>query len=304
MPRPKSTSGPADNLPLAVGIILATALALSLGDAVIKMTSSRFVIWQIFVLRSLIVIPLLVAYLAVTAPAALRPPQGIGWIALRSLMLVAMWVLYYLSLPGLALSAAAAAYYTLPLFITLFSALIIGDRISGKGWAAVGIGFLGVVLVLRPATEDFNAYALLPLAAAILYAGAMILTRTRCRVHHPVVLSLALNLAFVGIGAVAAAGIGLLPAPARQGFLLAPWAAMGPAAWLSMGVLAAAILIGSLGAAIAYQKGPPAVVGSFDFAYVGFAVVWGLVFFAEVPDALSSLGIALIVGAGVLSLRS
>ena len=58
-----------------------------------------------------------------------------------------------------------------------------------------------------------------------------------------------------------------------------------------------------IGAAIAYQKGPPAVVGSFDFAYVGFAVLWGLVFFAEVPDARALLGIAMIVGAGVLSLR-
>ena len=48
---------------------------------------------------------------------------------------------------------------------------------------------------------------------------------------------------------------------------------MGQSEWVSMGLLAAAILIGSVGAAIAYQNGPPAMIGAFDFAYVGFAVI-------------------------------
>ena len=70
-----------------------------------------------------------------------------------------------------------------------------------------------------------------------------------------------------------------------------------------MALMASAILIGSVGTAIAYQNGPPAIIGVFDFAYVGFAVVWGLIFFAEVPDALTLAGIALIVVAGILSVR-
>ncbi|WP_244519090.1 DMT family transporter [Paracoccus alcaliphilus] len=292
-----------DNIPLAVGTIILTVLALSLGDALIKMTSGSFVIWQIFVIRSLIVIPVLLGVLASKAQGKFRLPDAIPWVALRSLMLVGMWVCYYLSLPELTLSAAAAAYYTLPIFISLFSALFIGDRISRAGWAAVFIGFSGVLLILRPEAGDFNAYAILPLISAMLYAGAMILTRTRCRQQDPIMLSLALNISFVIVGALAAAVIALLPETMRQGFLLAPWSDMGPSEWISMTLLATAILIGSIGAAIAYQNGPPAMVGTFDFAYVGFAVIWGLVFFAEVPDAISSLGMLLIVGAGILSLR-
>ncbi|WP_192363453.1 DMT family transporter [Mesorhizobium mediterraneum] len=293
----------ADNILLAVSVIILTVLALSLGDALIKMMSGSFVIWQIFVIRSLIVIPVLLLFLAVASPEKLRVPDALDWVILRSLMLVGMWVCYYLSLPNLTLSVAAAAYYTLPIFITLFSALFIGDRISRQGWIAVLAGFLGVLLILRPKAEDFNAYAILPLVSAMLYAGAMILTRTRCRNQHPIVLSLALNIGFVIVGALAAGFIMLLPDSVRQGFLLASWAAMGRAEWISMGLLAAAILIGSIGAAIAYQNGPPAMIGAFDFAYVGFAVVWGVVFFAEVPDLTSTLGMTLIVGAGILSLR-
>ncbi|PRD41734.1 EamA/RhaT family transporter [Phyllobacterium phragmitis] len=292
-----------DNIPLAVNVIILTVLALSLGDALIKMTSGSFVIWQIFVIRSLIVIPVLLLFLAVTSPETLRVPDVSGWVGLRSLMLIGMWICYYFSLPKLTLSVAAAAYYTLPIFITLFSALFIGDRISRTGWIAVISGFSGVLLILRPKAGDFNIYAILPLVSAMLYAGAMILTRSRCRKQHPIVLSLALNIGFVIVGALAAGLVLLLPDSARQGFLLAPWAAMGGAEWISMGLLAAAILIGSIGAAIAYQSGPPAIIGAFDFAYVGFAVVWGMVFFAEMPDLTSTLGMILIVGAGILSLR-
>lgn len=295
--------GQTDNIPLAVSTIILTVLALSLGDALIKMTSGNFVIWQIFVLRSLFAIPVLVAVMVAKTPGRLRLPDAMPWVALRSLMLVGMWVCYYLSLPNLTLSAAAAAYYTLPIFITLFSALFMGDRISRTGWAAVVLGFLGVLLILRPRAGDFNAYAILPLISAMLYAGAMILTRTKCRQQDPILLSLVLNIGFVIVGGVAAAIILLLPETSRQGFLLAAWAGMGPAEWVSMALLATAILIGSIGAAIAYQNGPPAMIGAFDFAYVGFAVIWGFIFFAEVPDVTSLLGMLLIVGAGILSLR-
>jgi drug/metabolite transporter (DMT)-like permease len=292
-----------DNLPLAVAVIIFTVLALSLGDALIKFTSGEFVIWQIFVLRSLLVLPVLLIYLWAKAPDSLTIPPALGWTTLRSLMLVGMWIAYYLALPKLDLSIAAAAYYTLPIFITLFSAALIGDRISLLGWAAVTVGFLGVLLILRPKAGDFNLYSLLQLVSAVLNSLSMILTRTKCRAVNPLMLSVALNLTFVVVGTLAALSIMVFAPEPRQGFLLAPWAEMASGEWLSMVLLATAIMIGSVGAAIAYQNGPPAVIGTFDFAYVGFALLWGMVFFAEVPDLLSLIGITLIVLAGIMSLR-
>lgn len=292
-----------DNIPLAVAVITMTVLALSCGDALIKLTSNDFVIWQIFIIRSLIALPCLLLFILITARESFRIPDAVEWTMLRSLLLVAMWVSYYVSLPHLELSVAAAAYYTLPLFITLFSALFTGDKISKTGWLAVVTGFIGVLLILRPKTRDFTLYAAYPLLAAMLYALAMILTRTRCRSEHPLILSLALNITFVATGGLAALFISTLPNEMRNGFLLSPWSAMGFSEWITMGLLALAILIGSIGAAIAYQNGPPAMIGIFDFAYVGFAVLWGILFFNEIPDLPSALGIALIVGAGVMSMR-
>ena len=76
---------------------------------------------------------------------------------------------------------------------------------------------------------------------------------------------------------------------------------MGLAEWLAMGLLATAVLIGSVFAAIAYQSGRPAVVATFDFAYLPFAVIWGIAFFAELPDVVTIVGMVLIATAGILS---
>ena len=296
-----------DNVALAVAVILATNLALSLGDAAIKQISANFVLWQIFVVRSVIAIPPLIAVIRLRSRAAPFTPRRPGWVAARSLMLVFMWVAYYSALPHLALGIAAAAYYTLPIFITLFAALFIGDRIRPLGWCGVGLGFAGVLLILKPEADGFNAYALLPLVSALLYALAMILTRTKCREENPLVLSLALNVTFVAVGLLATLLIsldaGLAGEASGTSFLFGPWSAMGGREWLSMTLLAAATIIGSVGAAIAYQVGPPATVATFDFAYVGFASAWGILFFAEVLDAVTIAGMILIVVAGILAVR-
>ena len=102
-----------DNTPLAIAVILLTVLALSLGDALIKQTSTSFVLWQIFVLRSIIAVPFLFLVIRLRYASVPLMPRAMGWTSLRSLMLTFMWVAYYASLPHLELSIAAAAYYTL-----------------------------------------------------------------------------------------------------------------------------------------------------------------------------------------------
>jgi len=296
-----------DNIPLAIAVILLTVLALSLGDALIKQTSASFVLWQIFVLRSIIAIPVLLAVIRYRDASMSMIPKVVGWTSLRSLMLTLMWVAYYASLPNLELSIAAAAYYTLPIFITLFSALLTGENVGRTGWMAIFLGFIGVLLILKPVAGDFNFHALLPLISAILFALAMILTRTKCRNENPLILSLALNISFVVVGLVASFLI--LPmsetgsSASVRSFLVGSWTSMGLNEWMAMTLLAASILIGSIGAAIAYQTGPSSIVATYDFAYVGFASIWGLVFFGEVPDAVALVGMIMIVGAGVLSVR-
>ncbi|WP_299847168.1 DMT family transporter [uncultured Roseovarius sp.] len=299
-----ATARDGNRLGLAIATILFTTLALSLGDAAIKGQAAQFGLWQIFLLRSLLALPVFALLVAVFARGQSLWPKAPLWVALRVALLVGMWVAYYASLPHLQLSVAAAAYYTLPIFMTLFSAILLGDRIGVQGWAAVALGFAGVLIILRPGTEGVTLYVMLPLLSAVLYALAMILTHTKCREEHALVLALHLNVGFILTGGVASLVLFLSIADPQGGFLIRPWAVMSMDGWQVIGLLTLSILVGSIGAAIAYQNGPPAVIGIFDFAYVGFAVLWGVILFHEVPDIYSVIGIGAIVLAGLLAIGS
>lgn len=296
-----------DDLPRAISAIVLAVLALSLGDAVIKAISVSFPLWQLYVLRSAIALPVLYIFINRRGPSARLFPVSLGWVAIRSLLLALMWVAYYSALPHLQLSVAAAGYYTLPLFITLFSGVFAGERIGMIGWLAISLGFAGVLVMLRPDAEGFNTFALLPILAAVLYALAMILTRTKCQHESPLVLSAALNVMFIVIGGIASIGLAvadLSPATVSKNvFLLGHWTDPGARELVALAVLAAAILIGSIGAAIAYQSASSATVATFDYSYLPFSVMWGIVVFAEVPDTLTMIGIAMIATAGIISVR-
>ncbi len=291
--------GRADNTALAVAVILVVCGGLSLGDAVIKTVAASFAMAQIFVLRSALVLPAMVAVGIVRRQRLVTLDP---WAILRSVCLTAMWVAYYAALPHLPLAVAAAAYYTLPLFITLFSALLGLERIGLRGWLAVAMGFAGVVIVLRPGADALDPWTLVPLFSAMLYAVAMILTRTRLRGETPLALAVNLNATFLvaGLAATALHGAGVATA---DGFMLTGWTEMGGREWGAIAILALVMLGSSIGTAFAYQTGRSSTVATFDFSYVAYAVVWGILFFGDVPDAVTFGGIVIIVAAGVLAVQ-
>lgn len=292
----------ADRVGFAVAVMVGTDLTLSIADAIIKATLAAMPLSQFIFLRSCITAPLLVLILKWRFPHLPLRPGRPGWATLRSALLLASLLLYYASLPRLELSMAAAVYYTIPLFITLFSAVLIREAVGRKGWAGVALGFLGVLLMLKPEAGDLNIHALMPLASAVLYALAMVLTRTKARAENPFVLALVFNLLAVALGggaSLASLGSG----SGTPGLFMGTWLPMEPWHWTLVLLLSGTMLIGSVGTAIAYQSGPPAIVSTWDFSYLAFAVFWGMVLFSERPDAVSMLGIALIALAGVLVIR-
>ena len=94
----------------------------------------------------------------------------------------------------------------------------------------------------EPEAAGFNGYALLPLVSAILYALAMILTRTKCREENPLVLSLSLNVSFVATGLLATLLMAMVGGPTDEAqgtsFLFGEWSIMGMTKWLTMALLA------------------------------------------------------------------
>ena len=289
---------------LGVALIVGSVFLMSFGDALIKYNSASFTAWQIFALRSVITVPILIALMLILAPGESLMPRSMRWVGLRSTLLVLMWIAYYAALPLISLSAAAVAFYTAPLFMALLSRSLIGEPVGPLRWLGIVLGFVGVLIVLRPGGDTFSAAALLPVLAALFYALAAIITRAQCAGERPLVLALGLNLGLLVAGLIASAGLALFP-PSDAGvaahpFLFGPWAAMGAREWALMALLAVLMVFFGTGVAMAYQVAPAALIGTFDYSYVVFAVVWSYVLFAERPDAAAIVGLVLIAAAGAL----
>ena len=290
-----------------VATIVVAALGMAFQDAVVKYVSAGLPLWQLYVVRALLVIPLLAGGLALVRGRAGVWPKSLGWALLRSLLLVLMYIAFYGALPLLSLSVVATAYYTAPLFITLFSARLLGEPVGARGWTAIGLGFLGVLAILRPGSDAFTFLTLLPVLSGLFYALAAVITRSRCVGEAPLVLSLTLNVCFLLVGAVASTAILLWNPTADEAavypFLLGPWVGLDARAWGFIALLALLIVAVSASVAKAYQSGPPAVIATFDYSYLVFAAFWSFVIFAELPDAATVVGMVLITGAGMLALR-
>lgn len=289
------------------GLITGSVFLVATSDALIKLGSAQFTVWQLYVIRSTIAIALLLLWLCLSQ----RSSTGLQltwdrWTLLRSAALTLMWIAFYAALPHVSLSLAALALYTAPLFIALLSAKVLREQVNPRRWMAIALGFLGVLLILRPTAEHFSAMSLLPVLAALFYAVAAVVTRTRCASHCALSLALNLNLCLCLVGALVLLGHRLQSPssePVHEGFLAPHWVSLGPAQWGLLSVLAVLMVLMSVGVAKAYQLGPSTIVGTFDYSYLLFAMFWGFALFNEVPDAIMIVGMGLIAASGVWVLR-
>lgn len=285
-----------------IGFILASVLTMAFADAMVKLVSQNLTIWQVFFARSLFAVPALAVLLLILGTGL--KPRSPSWALLRSVLLVLCWLAYYAALPVLSLSVAAVAVYTGPIWIALLSAALIGEPVSLRQWGGVLLGFLGVIAILKPGTDTFSWFTLLPLLAAFLYALAMILTRSKCREEPPLTLALVLHGSFLvaglaGSGALAVIGLSS-DAKAAFPFLLGDWAPMGIEEWGLMTLLGGLAAGYFAGVARAYQIAAPSIIATFDYAYLVSAAFWGYVFFFEKPDLFTIGGMILITIAGLI----
>jgi drug/metabolite transporter (DMT)-like permease len=294
-----------EGTPLGITLIVASVFMLAFGDAIVKQSSADFSLWQLFVARGLVTVPLLFGVGRVLAPASTLRPKALGWVFVRSMLIVLMWIAYYAALPFMSLSVAATALYTTPLFIALFSSALIGEPVGARRWLGIVVGFIGVLVILRPAADGFSPVALLPVLAAIFYALAAVITRSKCADENSLSVAMGLNLCLVLTGAVGVVSIMFLSSVGKPAFpfLQSPWIAMSSWTMIIIVLLGILLVAESIWVAKAYQIAPAAIIGTFDYSYLVFAVFWGFVFFADVPDMLTVLGIGLILAAGWLVVR-
>jgi drug/metabolite transporter (DMT)-like permease len=297
-----------DRIARGIALILLSTFFTALQDAIFKQASGHVTLWQVYVLRSLFLVPAFLAIAFVWGEGAATWRQSLRlWPMLRAALFVLMYFSMYSAIPVLPLSAVAAGIYTAPLFVAALSPLLLGEPVRWRGLLGIAVGFAGVLMILRPGTEAFAWLMLLPVLAGFFYALSAIVTRSKCRSTAPSTLALSLSIALLLTGVLASTALylwELTPAQvAVSPFLLGSWSWLDLSEWGFIAMLAALMVGNGLVLPAAYQSAPSVIIATFDYTYLIFATVLGIVLFSEVPDLQTVMGIIMIAGAGLIVAR-
>jgi drug/metabolite transporter (DMT)-like permease len=263
-------------------------LAFIANDTMIKVVGPGLPLGELLIVRGLFVVVIVAGLAWVTG--ALKHLGSIfsRAVAIRSLADVATTFLFLTALLNMPIANATAIVQAVPFTIVVLGALFLGERVGIRRIAAVVTGFAGVLLVVKPASSDFNAYALYALAAMFTVALRDIITR-RIPATVPASLIALSNALAVTVG----------------GAVYAVFEGWRPLSLVETGVLLAC----AVSLAVAYtfmvltvRLADVSTTAPFRYTVIVWSLIAGFVVFGDVPDIAALLGIALIAGSGLYTL--
>jgi S-adenosylmethionine uptake transporter len=272
-----------------VGLAVAGYAVFSLQDAAVKWLVADYTVWQILFVRSVTITTITITIARRSGLGrALRSPNKPA-LLLRACVILGAWLCYYNAARDLGLADLTTLYYAAPLFVTVLSILLLGERVTMARWAAVGLGFIGVVVAANPAGRPDLMPAVLVLTAALLWAWSNILIRQIISVEST------LNQMLFSNGA----------------FLLVCGATM-PWMWRAPDVEGLSLMIG-LGVASglgqyllfeSFRRAPASVIAPCEYTGLIWAFLLGFLVWGDVPTVAVFVGAGVIVAASLLIVLS
>ena len=208
-----------------------------------------------------------------------------AWHLLRTILAVGAMFGFFYGLSKMPLVTAFTLGYTAPLMVTALSAVFLNEPVGWRRWSAVTFGFIGVLIMLRPGTEELSLASIAVLLAAFCYACQAITARKLSATESTLALSF-----YVVVGP-----------------LIVSTALLSPQNWLSPDVMGWALLIGAgassviawIGLVNGYRAASPALLAPLEYtALIGGAIA-GYVFWNEIPDIWVAVGALIIVASGL-----
>ncbi len=190
---------------------------------------------------------------------------------------------YFWALTGLQLAAVTTIYLAGPIYVTAMSALFLGEQVGWRRWAAVVVGFVGVVVAVRPEGAGLSPHALVALVGSLLYAVSLVATRRLRATPTPILVLL--QVATLGVLSAGTARLG--------------WVMPTPAVAAAMGVIGVFTMTAYFCVYRGLQLAPASVIAPFNYTSIVGAVALGWLVFGEIPGRSTILGAAIIIGAGL-----
>ena len=263
--------------------------AFTVNDAFLKLLGTELPFFQILFLRSLGVVLLMgvLAHRAGALNVTIAGPDR-KLIALRSLSEVGAAWFFISALFHLPIANVTAIIQALPLTVTLGAALVLGEPVGWRRFAAIAVGFVGVWLIVRPGTESFDIYSLYAVAAV-----ACVTVRDLCarRISGGVA---SLTIAFITGAAVLAFS--------ATGAAFIDWKPVSSVNLIYLVCSIIAIFGGYLFSVSAMRIGDVGFVAQFRYTSLLVALFLGLMIFGEWPDRLTLIGASIVVATGLFTL--
>jgi drug/metabolite transporter (DMT)-like permease len=258
-------------------------------DGISKVLAETQSLGQIVLARYVMAIPILMACTPIAKWSSLLRTSQPGLQVMRALTSLLIGGSMVLAVRNLPIADATAILFAGPFVVVALSPGLLGERVGLGSWIGVIVGFLAVLIVVRPGLGALSRYTVFPLAAAISYAFFQLLTRRLGASGEDPNTTLAWALA---------AGL-----TAGLPFALLTWVPANIMAWLLM--IALGLIFGSAQALMAYAFvwAPANVLAPFSYAQIVAATLFGLAVFGAVPDYPTAIGIIMIICTGIYVAR-
>jgi drug/metabolite transporter (DMT)-like permease len=273
-------------------------------DAIVKYLSGSFPAYEIMAFRGLMAIPFLSAWQARDVGFKAMNTPLLGLVMVRSLILCSAYFSFILAIAVMPLANAVAIYFTMPFFMAAMVGKGLGEKVPLYRWLAIAVGFIGVVITLRPGVSTFQPASLLALYSAFGYAVGQMMSRHISQTVSPIVISNWQNLFYIAaaivIGAVVYgtgyAGTDVMPSLTKT------------FQWPGSSEIGILVLLGIFSAISAtsfisaYQNAEANFVAPFEYTAMIWAVLFGVFVFNDFPDIYTWIGAAVVIGAGLFML--
>jgi drug/metabolite transporter (DMT)-like permease len=273
-----------------IAFILVAMFTFATQDAITKTLAQDLAVAQIVMVRYWMFAAfasLLIAHRPGGIAQALRARRP--WLqAFRSVIFVVEVGVFAWVVARLPLSTAQAIFAACPLFVTALSPMLLGERVGPRRWFAVGAGFLGVLVILRPTEGFLDPVGIVAVVGAAMFAIYSILTRLLSQEDR----------FETSYGYVAWIGCGVAT---LVGPLL--WETPSGSQWLGLLVLGCTGILGHMLLMKAYELAQASVLQPFSYTQLLWGIVIGMAVFGEYPDGLMLVGAGLVVAAGIVAVR-
>lgn len=272
-----------DRILAGIGLMLAAMFAFSLNDVMGKWLVATYSVAQLLLIRSLAATLMLAPAIRKVGLREILRPDHFWLHVLRAFCSTAEVALFYWAVVYLPLADTVAFYLASPIFVTLLAVIFLKEHVGWRRWAAVSVGFVGVLIAVRPTGEGMGWPALIAIAGSLLFAGSNTLTRR---------LSGANEVTLVTWQVFAALAFGAVVSP----FL---WVQPSLRDFLALGLLGIVSTIAHMGVNRALRYAPAATVIPYQYSLIVWAVLLGFIFFGDWPAPHVFAGAGIIVGAGL-----